>query len=410
MQNHEFSPTAGDGGGQAGFPAAAPPASAGAKPSITAPANCIRPLRHGVDSVYVSYPGGIDRHVAVMLQELKELAQSIDDRQQAEAGYYNGDHFFTVSPRGRGRFAFVLEDNWFRLELSNASANILPLAHVQVRSEYLTAVGAEEALASLDALIPEFGEASGPGTLSRIDLFVDFTTDLDVTSLPGDHWVKRCRKRDIHEDRDYVTGMTFGAGNEVSARLYDKTRELLKSGKDYLKPLWAAQGWQEGQTVWRMEFQVRREGLPDELKGAALDAVPLLGLLWRYLTSEWLRLAIPSATDDTRTRWPIHPLWEALAGVFDVPPEASPLMRVTKSRAPGDDAIFKAGLWGLTSFMAREGITELDQGLGEFLQALTVYHDGPEAAEGRRLAEYLDRKARAKARRYNVRIDPHDQD
>ncbi|MBW8312567.1 MAG: hypothetical protein K0M64_11105 [Rhizobium sp.] len=410
MQNHEFSPTAGDGGGQAGLPAAAPPASAGAKPSITAPANCIRPLRHGVDSVYVSYPGGIDRHVAVMLQELKELAQSIDDRQQAEAGYYNGDHFFTVSPRGRGRFAFVLEDNWFRLELSNASANILPLAHVQVRSEYLTAVGAEEALASLDALIPEFGEASGPGTLSRIDLFVDFTTDLDVTSLPGDHWVKRCRKRDIHEDRDYVTGMTFGAGNEVSARLYDKTRELLKSGKDYLKPLWAAQGWQEGQTVWRMEFQVRREGLPDELKGAALDAVPLLGLLWRYLTSEWLRLAIPSATDDTRTRWPIHPLWEALAGVFDVPPEASPLMRVTKSRAPGDDAIFKAGLWGLTSFMAREGITELDQGLGEFLQALTVYHDGPEAAEGRRLAEYLDRKARAKARRYNVRIDPHDQD
>ncbi|HEU0153886.1 MAG TPA: hypothetical protein VFQ84_11155 [Arenimonas sp.] len=284
------------------------------------------------------------------------------------------------------------------------------MAHVQVRSEYLTAVGTEEALAVLDGLIPEFGEVSGPGTLSRIDLFVDFTTDLDFTSLPGDHWVKRCRKRDIHEDRDYVTGMAFGAGNEVSARLYDKTRELLKSGKDYLKPLWAAQGWEEGQTVWRMEFQVRREGLPDELKGPALDAVPLLGLLWRYLTTEWLRLAIPSDSDDTRTRWPVHPLWEALAGVFDVPPEASPLVRVTKTRAPGDDAIFKAGLWGLTSFMAREGITQLDHGLGEFLQALKVYHDGPEAAEARHLAQYLDRKARAKARRYNVRIKDHEED
>ena len=384
--------------------------AAGAQPSITAPANCIRPLRHGVDSVYLSYPGGIDRHVAVMLQELKELAQSVDDHRQAGGAYYNGDHIFTVLPRGRGRFAFVLEDNWFRLELSNASANVLPLAHVQMRSEYLTAVGVEEALAVLDGLIPEFGEASGPATLSRIDLFVDFTTDLDLTSLPGDHWVKRCRKRDIHEDRDYVTGMTFGAGNEVSARLYDKTRELLKSGKDYLKPLWAAQGWEEGQTVWRMEFQVRREGLPDELRGPASDSVPLLGLLWRYLTTEWLRLAVPSDTDETRTRWPVHPLWEALAGVFDVPSEAAPLVRVTKTRAPGNDAIFKAGLWGLTSFMAREGITRMDEGLGEFLRALQVYHDGPGAADAPHLARYLEKKALAKARRYNVRIESHDED
>lgn len=400
---------AADDAGAAGTAAGAS-ASAGAQPSITAPANCIGPLRHGVDSVYLSYPGGIDRHVALMLQELKTAAQSIDERDQALAGYYNGDHFFAVSPRGRGRFAFVLDDNWFRLELSNASANVLPLAHVQVRSEYLTAVGVEDAISTLDALIPEFGTTSGPATLSRIDLFVDFTTDIAPTSLPGNHWVKRCRKRDIHEDRDYVTGITFGAGNEISARLYDKTRELLKSGKDYLKPLWAAQGWEEGQTVWRMEFQVRREGLPAELKGPAIGAVPLLGLLWRYLTTEWLRLAMPSDSDDTRTRWPVHPIWHALVSVFDVPPEVSPLMRVSKTRLPTDDAIFKAGLWGLTSFMAREGITQLDHGLGEFLQALQVYHDGPEAAEGKRLAQYMDRKARAKARRYNVRIDDHDED
>ncbi len=411
MQDHEFILLAGQGGGgEAGPPASAPPASAGAQPSITAPANCIRPLRHGVDSVYLSYPGGIDRDVAVILQDLKQLAQSIHDKDMAQAGWFNGEHQFTVSPRGRGRFAFVLEDNWFRLELSNASANVLPLAHVQVRSEYLTAVGMEEAIAALDDLIPEFGQATGPASLSRIDLFVDFMTDLDLTALPGSHWVKRCRKRDIHEDRDYVTGMTFGAGNEVSARLYDKTREILKSGKDYLKPLWAAHGWEEGQTVWRMEFQVRREGLPDDMKGPALDSVPLLGLLWRYLTTEWLRLAIPSASDDTRTRWPVHPLWGALAAVWDVPPDAAPLMRVTKTRAPGDAAIFKAGLWGLTSFMAREGITQLDHGLGEFLQALQVYHDGPEAAEARHLQQYIERKARSKARRYNVRIEDHDED
>lgn len=410
METHGYNNEArADAGGRAGTAAAAP-ALAGAPPSITAPANCIRPLRHGVDSLYLSYPGQVDRHVALMLQELKEAAQSFDERAQALAGYSNGEHHFTVLGRGRGRFAFVLEDGWFRIELSNASASVLPLAHVQVRSEYLTAVGMEEAISNLDRLLPEFGRVNGPAGLSRIDLFVDFMTDLDLTGIPGGHWVKRCRKRDIHEDRDYVTGITFGAGNEVSARLYDKTVEIKKSGKDYLKPLWRAQGWEEGQTVWRMEFQVRREGLPEGLKIPASETVPLLGALWAYLTTEWLRLCIPSDGDETRTRWPVHPFWEGLAQVWAAPPEAAPLVRAGKTRVPSNEAIFKAGLWGLTSYMGREGIHRLDEGLGEFLHSLETFFNSSQSAQHIGLAEYLERKARAKARRYNVRMNDDDRE
>jgi hypothetical protein len=361
-----------------------------------------------VDSLYLSYPGQMGRHVAQVLQERKDAAQAFDERIQATATYCNGEHDFTVLGRGRGRFAFVLEDGWFHIQLSNASALVLPLAHVQVRSEYLTAVGMEAAIDELDRLLPEFGHVSGPAKLSRIDLFVDFVTDLDLTGLPGGHWVKRCRKRDIHEDRDYVTGITFGAGNEVSARLYDKTVELKKSGKDYLKPLWRAQGWEEGQTVWRMEFQVRREGLPEGLKIPASDTVPLLGSLWVYLTTEWLRLCVPSDSDETRTRWPVHPFWEGLAQVWDVAPEAAPLVRAEKNRAPSNEAIFKSGLWGLSSFMGREGIHSLDEGLGEFLHSLQTFFDSPQSAEKVGLAQYLEGKARAKARRYNVRMQDDD--
>lgn len=404
MRHQEAEPCAGSGADEQAARPVAQPASAGALPSITAPANCIRPLRHGVDSLYLSYPGTVDREVAGILQELKDLAQSPHEADQSKARYGNGDHNFTVLPRGRGRFPFVLEDGWFRLELSGAGASVLPLAHVQVRSEYLTSVGMSHATVTLDQLLPEFGHVASPAILSRIDLFVDFTTCLDLTGLPGSHWVKRCKKRDIHEDSDYITGMTFGAGNEVSARLYDKTVEIRKSGKDYLKPLWAAQGWEEGQTVWRMEFQVRREGLPENLKIPASDTEPLLGGLWRYLTTDWLRLSIPSATDTTRSRWPVHPLWEALASVWDVLPEAEPTVRAEKSRAPSDKAIFKAGLWGLSSFMGREGIHDLGEGLGEFLQALTLHYDAPNSHEQRRLAEYMESKARLKARRYNVRM------
>jgi hypothetical protein len=148
--------------------------AAGAQPSITAPANSIRPLRHGVDSLYLSFPGGIDPHLAVCLQDLKQMAQGSNDRVQSEAALRIGEHFFEVRPRGRGRFAFVLEDNWFSIQLSNASAGVLPLAVVQIRSEYLTAVGPHQALATISKLVAQMGEVTGPSKVSRIDLFADF--------------------------------------------------------------------------------------------------------------------------------------------------------------------------------------------------------------------------------------------
>src|SRR4249919_3017870 len=126
---------------------------AGAPPSITAPANCIRPLRHGVDSLYLSFAGAIDPDLAMRLQELKLFAQATNEHGVARACVELGDHFLTVLPRGRGRFAFVLEDNWFSIQLSNASAGVLPLALVQIRSEYLTAVGPEEAIRTAASLV-----------------------------------------------------------------------------------------------------------------------------------------------------------------------------------------------------------------------------------------------------------------
>ena len=386
-------------------PEAAPAASvaapsSGAQPSITAPANCIRPLRHGVDSLYVSYQGQLHRELALRLEELKTFSQSTTDQIVAQGVYKVGDHRFTVLPRGKGRFAYVLEDNWFHIQLSNACASAMPLAYVQIRSEYLTAVGAREAVRTLDDLVHHLGEVRGPASISRLDLFVDFVGDHDLTGQPGFAWIKRCRKRDIHEDRDRITGISFGAGNEMSARLYDKTVELLKSKKDYLKPLWAARGWREGETVWRMEFQARREALPDELKVSAVAALEHEAAWWRYLCTEWLRLSIPSEGDDTRSRWPTHPVWQALADVWDLPADTPLLNRVSKARPPGDDAIFKSGLWGLSSFMAREGIDNLDEGLGEFLHALTEYHDNNPISEG--MAAYIDRKVKIKARRYNT--------
>lgn len=68
----------------------------------------------------------------------------------------------------------------------------------------------------------------------------------------------------------------------------------------------------------------------------------------RYLCGGWLRFAIPSESDDTRRRcrWDTHPFWEGMARVWDADPNAPPLTRVSKSRLPSDDYLFRTGLAG----------------------------------------------------------------
>lgn len=58
--------------------------------------------------------------------------------------------------------------------------------------------------------------------------------------------------------------------------------------------------------------------------------------------------------------------------------------------------------------MAREGISDYGHGLGEFLHALEAYYDDPARQLPEGLRDYIRRKTRAKARRYNVRMDGDD--
>ncbi|HEV8193928.1 MAG TPA: hypothetical protein VGP82_20960 [Ktedonobacterales bacterium] len=94
------------------------------------------------------------------------------------------------------------------------------------------------------------------------------------------------------------------------------------------------------QDLWRLEFQLRREGVKgfrlyakpemsdhDDIIDAELEAEDLrhghrvrkalhwAGRIWEYLTKRWLRLAIPT-DDPNRGRWREHPTWIALREGF----------------------------------------------------------------------------------------------
>lgn len=377
----------------------------GTPPSNTVPSNSncsgFKALRFGIDSLYLSYPGQLAEDWNDSLLELKELAQSTKQTDQALAQVTIASHIFEVRDRGFGRFAYVEVDNCFVIKLSSARSRSLPLAHVQISSAYLAAVGPIAAEQDLRVIINTLGRVTESANVSRADLFLDFVCTDDLNAIEQPHWVTRANLMakyfDCRLDNPF-TGWVVGIGGDIHSRLYDKLTEIrTQSHKVELFELWKAAGWDETQTVWRVEFQVHREVLKQSglVKLATLLAQETS--LWRYFTGEWLRLAVPITSDQTRSRWPIHPLWERIAAAYTNSNDQPRLKRFRPQRLPDDERLFVHGLGGLTSFMAREGIEDFRTGVGAFANQASSYHK----STGRGIARYVREKVKAKGRKYN---------
>jgi hypothetical protein len=150
--------------GEGAAPPPSPPAgdSSGAPPSNTAPVNSLKGgsvkiLRTGIDSLYLSYPGKVFAESTVTLEALKDLAQSTDPSRVLLAQYSAGNHHFEVRDRGSRLFAYVLVDNWFRINVASEKAKALPLAYAQIASELLTLQGPGEAERVLRGIVDTLG-------------------------------------------------------------------------------------------------------------------------------------------------------------------------------------------------------------------------------------------------------------
>ena len=337
----------------------------GAPPSNTAPNNSnfnvLMPLRWGIDSLYLSYPGQLSKSVDAELRELKKLAQDRDDL-AAKAQYKLGEHIFEVKDKSSGLFPFTIEDNAFQIRLSAHHAKSMPMAYVKVSSDYLSHKTPAEAEAHLSALRHSLGEVSPP-KVSRIDLYVDFASAVDMEGWSRRAWVTKASSVSQYAQDQIFTGWLIGAGSALMARLYNKRIEIQKSGKTYLESLWREAGWDSVEPVWRLEFQFKREVL-DQL---GLNSVPgVLGNLnglWSYVTTEWLKLTMPSESDKTRSRWPIHPLWIALASI-DWETQGGPLLReYSPSRAPSEEWVARRALSAIASFGALIGTKDFNTAL-----------------------------------------------
>ena len=356
-------------------------------------------LFKGIDSLYVSYKGTLKEGLLELLEGKKTLARSDSEKEQALATMDIEDHCFVVRDRGARYYSYILEDNWYHIQITASKKNTVPTMYVQIASELLNCLGHEYAMYKLREIVTKLLIVIEDELISRADIFVDFVTDADIERIEKPSLVTRTRKIDKHWDGGF-TGWSIGIGGVISARFYDKTIEMKKSNKDYLKEIWEKRGWETLQRVWRLEFQLEREFSGQMSLKTYSDLLSKVNDVWRYGTYDWLRLAINDNTKN-RTRWKTEPLWEMIQGVRFLNGNYTGITRqVDKERIPSNKTLFQNGIAGfMTSFIAREGYDYVNEEVLHKCWKETENHLNKETHG--KAVDYLNSKINLKKRKYN---------
>ncbi|MGO9592325.1 MAG: hypothetical protein ACLQFF_09230 [Steroidobacteraceae bacterium] len=392
-----------------GSGAAAAPAASGAPPSNTAPNNSNQGggdrttiVGAGVDSLYLSIPGTLRPGTQSLLERLKEQAQSYDSEVRALAQYPNRDWIFQVSDKGVRLFSFILTDSRYRIEIARPSVS-LPLAHVQVSSAALAAYGVAKCVADLMLFLGDIGDIQGDPVVSRADLFVDVTTSCDLTRLEDEQWVTRAHSKARYSEQGHRSGYVIGRGGDISLRLYDKTLEILGSGKDHAKRQWNERGWDGVSQVWRVEAQIRRNALHQFAIRTVEELIRRMRELWRYVVEKWCRLSVPNPDDQTPSRWLTHPFWKAIEEAADFHTLVSIGRRVLRrAKAPSDWFMARAFLADLTSFMATYEIFDTAWAFEDFVEMVKGAFKLLEENGGIALSRYIAQRVALKTRAFGT--------
>jgi hypothetical protein len=318
----------------------------------------ITPLLAGMDTVYFSCDLPLSDAMRERLTQEKAMAQTRATQRQMHCPEWLEAR---VCPQGaKGGYAFLIEAEDFSVKLLGEHIQNRPSVFIEMRSYALHthpegAAGAcEAALAWVrthlyaDQLTAAKEAISfSAAKISRADIHIDWQGGY-VPALGNLSEELRCFIRPgrvkgaLYFQGGAATGIQFGR-SQVVARLYNKTLETQEKGNDAYAELLTArcgEAFHPEQDVWRLEFELKREGAkgfrlyaapeeddPEEEVEAEMSAEELqhIGTLTRFfarmeelflhLTRHWLRL-VEESDDANRSRWPMHSTWIQLREAF----------------------------------------------------------------------------------------------
>jgi hypothetical protein len=328
----------------------------------------VRVLLAGPDTLYFSCDLPLSEAMRERLNEEKATAQALADERRIYCPEWLGAR---VCPQGaKGGYAFLIETEDFSVKLLGERIQNRPSVYLEMRSYALhtNPKGPQGACRAALAWVGEKLYADQPSKLvsdaisfeaaklSRVDVHIDYQGGY-APSLSNVSDELRCfirpgkTKGALYFQGSRPTGYVFGKGH-VQARLYNKTLETKEKANDAYAALVLAKKGEDfnpEQDVWRLEFQLRREGakgfklyappqedddeaeIEAELAAEELQHIGTLPRffarmndLFLFLTQHWLRL-VEDTGSANRSRWPTHPTWLALREQFPAAVQAQPL-------------------------------------------------------------------------------------
>jgi hypothetical protein len=368
----------------------------GTVPSNTVPPNTI--LNYGIDSLYLSYRGSLTGQASEMLRRAKEYA--CDEATKPKAQVHLHGEIFKVHDKGKGKFKYVISNDNYFIQLSDRkSTSKMPFAMVQISSECLAKHSPHAAVEKLKKILVKAGVIISGPNVSRVDLYADIVTPFDFASVSELDFVTRAVRFSRYTENQQFSGFTFGMGGELAFRLYDKTLEIKFSHKTYFHDIWSQGGWNGQDTVWRLEFEIKREAAKG-LAGGTFEGVQKYhGYMWRYLTHNWLRLVLPDADEPRRERLETSPIWQFIQ---NIPGEgeigkrlANPNPSIEKHR----EAALRFAKTSLTNWMACGISNDIQTSASELFAALKQSSEGEGEYEKERNFEKYILHSVAKKRR-----------
>ncbi len=253
-------------------------------------------LASGVDALYLSGHGYLSKGFLARLEEHRLWA----DRVSMALPFELGPLTFGLAPHGWGKYRYCLDHESGRIGFT--SSRRIPALRIRPRAEFLQARGPGGTVTHFEELLGPLVENLA-FSVARIDLFCDLDhLELCAEDRPG--FVCRANACTMYQTDRVCTGFAFGSRRtqHICARIYDKTAEMEAKGTDWWEAVWAERHL-VGERVWRIEFEIDRAALSDLELSRPDDVVAAVPSLWRYCSSDWLTLRLPTA-DSNRSRWP----------------------------------------------------------------------------------------------------------
>ncbi len=322
----------------------------------------IRVLWSGVDTLEASFRGKLSEETQKRLEAAKQKAQEENLGEPFSVGSVE----LLAQPTGLKPWSYVLSTEDLQLRVS--AAKTVPTVSARLLALGLVAYGHEPLYSIAEELAAVLG--GKPAGLSRLDLAVDFQGHAP-TAEEMRHVVCASHFRPVYPSYDNPETFQFGKGGMV-VRLYNKTKELLKSDKGWLRAVWAQEpSYRPEEDVWRFEAQFRRE----ILKACGFQTVEgtfdgNLSTLLAFALC-WCSPRLPVETN--LARCPVAPWWEELKAASFA---GNPCTRAKAESYVGSfERLLPQSLGLLVSGAAHLGVYDFERALQLQRRELEAYID-----------------------------------